>query len=426
MTFIQRIEQQSCGCDAQGLSKAQISIDEALDRIAAHTSVVAETETLSLGDAHGRILAEPILSSIKRPVFDNSAMDGYAVNTQALTGTGPWTLTVADRVVAGQSPDQILTGSEAARIFTGAPVPEGADAVIMQEEVKRVGSVIRICRRPAPGLNIRKAGSERQAGETVLAAGRCLRAPEIAASAAVDVNLVTVRRPVRIALLVTGDEVTQAGADRARAQISDVNTPMMKATLDRPSVTLIATEHGLDSREGLQKQLAEMARSVDLIITTGGISVGEEDHVKPAIEAFEGKIHFSGVALKPGKPVSFGQVGSALWLGLPGNPLSAFVAWHLFGDALLSTMSGAIQCAPARRHVVAGKAIRHKPGRCEMRLASIVGTDSLGRDVVTFEDASHSDRASQMPSADGLIYLPSDIDRLPEGALLEFQPFHLT
>jgi molybdopterin molybdotransferase len=165
-----------------------------------------------------------------------------------------------------------------------------------------------------------------------------------------------------------------------------------------------------------------MAACADLVITTGGISVGEEDHVKPALLALGGDIHFSGVALKPGKPVSFGCVRGASWLGLPGNPLSAFVTWQLFGTALVARLTGEAGQA-ARRHVVTGAAISRKAGRCELRPATCTGFDGHGREVVTFDAETHSAQVCALPDRDGLIFLRADCDALPAGALVEFQPF---
>jgi molybdopterin molybdotransferase len=202
-----------------------------------------------------------------------------------------------------------------------------------------------------------------------------------------------------------------------------VNTPMLRAALTRPDIELVAVETGLDSRDGLFLQIAELAEIADLLITTGGISVGEEDHVKPALIAMGADIIFSGVAIKPGKPVSFGQVRGAMWLGLPGNPLSAFITWHLFGEALVKRLTGEIGHGVARRHVVISQEITRKPGRCEFRPAQCTGFDPHGREVVSFEPETHSSRVAGLSMASGLIYLPADAAFLRAGALVEFQPF---
>jgi len=423
MTMHHTIAATGCGCDAQDVQAPLIGIDEALARIVAEVEPLGRSEAVTLDAALGRVLTKPVRARSMIPAFDSAAMDGYALATSALTGPGPWELPVVARVPAGRDAGGVLCAGQAARIFTGAPVPQGADAVIMQEDVIRDSDRIRLARRIPPGLNIRHAGSEMEERAIVLAGGQRMGVREIAASAAAGVGIVRVRRKVRAALLVTGDEVRKAGATREAAQIWDVNTPLLTASLAVAGVEIVATAHGADDRAGLARQMAEMASHVDLIITTGGISVGEEDHVKPAFEELGGETIFSGVAIKPGKPVSFGRLGMALWLGLPGNPLSAFVTWQVFGTALLRHLGGERSLPPARRHVVTAAAIHHKPGRCELRPASLDGFDALGREVVRFEAATHSARIGRLPHADGLIFLPADAGTLPKGALVEFQPF---
>lgn len=423
MTIVQPITSQGCGCDRRDTLRTLISIDEALALITDRTPAVAETEEIALGHALGRVLARPVRSVCMTPPFDNAAMDGYAVVTAALTGAGPWALEVTERVPAGQPASHPLSGLRAARVFTGAPVPAGSDAVIMQEDIERSGATIHINHRPAPGLNIRRAGSEMAAGATAVAQGQRLGPRQIAACAAAGAGNVLVRRRLRVALLVTGDEVRQTGGGRGESQIWDVNTPMLAAALTRPDIDLVAVEHGDDNPDGLFLQIADMARDADLVITTGGISVGEEDHVKPALLAMGAEILFSGVAIKPGKPVSFGRARGAAWLGLPGNPLSAFVTWQLFGTALLRRLTGETGDGTARRLVVAAQDIARKPGRCELRPAICTGVDPQGREVVTFEGESHASRVLGLAEADGLVFLPADSAFLPAGALLEFQPF---
>ncbi|MFX0544733.1 gephyrin-like molybdotransferase Glp [Roseovarius sp. S1116L3] len=423
MTIHKAILPTGCGCDGHDMRRPLISIDEALSRIAAHVAPVAGTEAVPLSGAAGRILAQPVRSHAMVPAFDNAAMDGYAVMQSALTGGGPWALQVVARVPAGQAATGNITGGSAARIFTGAPIPDGADAVVMQEEVTRDADVIHLQRRPVPGMNIRRAGSDMAAGATVLNHGARLGPREIAACAAAGASTVHVRQRLRVALLVTGDEVRSVGGARGAAQIWDVNTPMLSAALSAAHLDPVAITHGADSRAALARQLGDLAGQADLVITTGGISVGEEDHVKPALADLGSSTVFSGVAIKPGKPVSFGRIGSAFWLGLPGNPLSAFVTWQVFGAALIRGLTGETGHDASRRHVVTGAAIHRKPGRCELRPATLAGFDAQGRETVDFDDATHSGRVGLLPQADGLIFLPSEADHLPAGALVEFQPF---
>lgn len=411
----------ACGCDTRG--RAALSIDAALTRIAVHARPLEGSEPLPLTRATGRILAQPVLASAMVPPFDNAAMDGYALHAAALTGTGPWHLQVIDRVPAGRQAVGDLSAHTAARIFTGAPIPAGADAVVMQEDVVREGDRLTLRQRPAPGLNIRKAGSDMAAGSTVLEAGRRLGAREIAVCAAAGAGLVNVAPRLRVALLVTGDELRDPSGSRARAQIWDVNGPMLAALLKSPAVDLVSQAHAADNRAEVAGQLAGCAAEADLVITTGGLSVGEEDHVKPALTGLGAEILFSGVAIKPGKPVSFGRLGRTFWLGLPGNPLSAFVTWQVFGTTLVRRLTGRSDPPRMRRHVILSEPIRRTPGRCELRPAILDGFDAQGREVVRFEAATHSARVRTLPATDGLMFLPAEADYLPAGALVEFQPF---
>lgn len=423
MTIIQPISTPGCGCDAPEQVKPLVSLDAALAVVNSWVPRLQSDETLPLHRAAGRVLAEPVRAQGMAPAFDNAAMDGYAINCADLPGRGPWTLPVTGRVPAGAPIQRPLAARQAIRIFTGAPVPHGADAVIAQEDLLCETDKITIHSRPGTGLNIRRAGADMRQGQGILHAGAVLGPREIAACAAAGAAHVRVKRPLRVSLLVTGNEVRQAGSDRGEAQIWDINTPMITAALLGPQVDLVQVAEGGDDRDALQHAIAQMSGESDLVITTGGISVGEEDHVKPALQALGAEIGFSGVAMKPGKPVSFGRIGAAVWLGLPGNPLSAFVTWQVFGTAIIGAFLGMKSPGPARRHVILGKPLCRKPGRCELRPAQIVGFDEKGREVVDFADRVSSGHVAGLPGSDGLILLPTEAERLPEGALVEFQPF---
>lgn len=423
MTIIRRIETQGCGCDAPEQLTKLLSIDEALVRIAQHAMPVAGADSVPLRQALDRTLAEPVRAAAMSPPFDNAAMDGYAVDTAAFTGDGPWTFSVDSRVPAGAAFSASVGRAQVARIFTGAPVPAGADAVIRQEDACRTAGSVIFQERPTSGVNIRRAGGDMNPGDIIVEAGTRLGPREIAACAAAGAATVQVRRALSVGLLVTGNEVRAPGAARDEADIWDVNTPMLCAVMTSPRIDLVHIEQVPDQRDRLKRSLADLAGRVDLIVTTGGVSVGEEDHVKPALSALGAELHFSGAAIKPGKPISFGRVGSSYWIGLPGNPLAAFVTWQLFGKALVRNLTGQTGAGTLRRHVVTAEAIRRKPGRCELRPATLIGFDPRGREVAGFEDTTHSGRVGRLPVSDGLIFLPVECDHLPAGALVEFLPF---
>lgn len=423
MTIIEPISEPGCGCEAGPDNRSLVTIDEAFSRITKLVGPVPDTEEMPTGLSRGRVLARTVRAENAVPPFDNTAMDGYAVRTTDLRGPGPWLLPVQGRVAAGQAYLPPLEPDTAIQVFTGARLPNGADAVVMQEHVMRIGDSLRIDRPVQRHTHVRFAGEDMKAGQTIVREGRFLTARDIAASAAAGAERLCVRRPIRVALLVTGNEVTPPGAALGPSAIRDVNTPMLHAAIEAAGGVLSEIDAEADNRSGLRTQLSEMSRSVDLVVTTGGISVGEEDHVKPALGDLGAQIAFSGVAMKPGKPVSFGRIGRAHWLGLPGNPLSAFVTWTLFGSAILAALSGRTGWQPRRRMVVTGDPVRRKPGRCELRLARIEGMDGQGRKIVHFESAIHSGRVSTLALADGLIFLPAETETLPAGALVDFHPF---
>ncbi len=423
MTRFERIDRPGCGCEVSEGQGPSVTMDEALARIAAEAVAIDDHEVVPLRQARGRVLAAPVEARAMTPPFDAAAMDGYAVSTTAFSGSGPWTFDVTGRVPAGTSGTAHIARFEALRVLTGAPLPEGADAVVMQENTIRRGDSITVARRPEPGENIRRAGDDMARGALILEPGHLLGPRDIAAAAAAGHGAVTVRRPLRVALLVTGDETAMPGEARAAAQIWDVNSPMLAAALTRSAIDLVTVRRCSDHRATTARALAEAATSADLVVTTGGVSVGDEDHVKPAMRALGATMVFSGVAMKPGKPVSFGRIGSAFWLGLPGNPLSAWVCWTLFGTALVQALCGAVQASTTRRHVVTGRSIRRKTGRCEVRPAWLAGFDAMGREIVDFDPSVQSNRVAGLPRADGVILLPAEADWLPEGALVEFQPF---
>ncbi len=423
MTVLTRIEERGCGCGSADHPGDLISIDEAIARILQNARHVRETKEVTLAAASGRTLAEPVGAIAAAPPFDNAAMDGFALNTACLAGPGPWRLPVFTRIAAGQNPSEPLPVGVAGQIFTGARLPDGADAVVMQENVQRIENSIIVSHEVLTGAHVRRRGEDMAAGDVVVPAGRTLTGRDIAACAAAGRATVCVRRRLRVALVVTGDEVTSTGRALSSAGIWDVNTPMLSALIPAPGIELVEVLGVRDNRAALRQQLSALAGQVDLIVTTGGISVGEEDHVKPALNDLGLDMVFSGVAIKPGKPVSYGRLGQAHWLGLPGNPLSAFVTWQLFGTVLCQSIAGNTASSSGRRHVVLSQELCHSYGRCEVRLADISGFDSTGREVVRFDKATHSGRVARLPTADGVILIPAEVEVLPEGALVEFQPF---
>jgi molybdopterin molybdotransferase len=343
-----------------------LTLDEALARLAAGAAAarLAEVETVSTFNALGRVLAADVVSAIDVPPADNTSMDGYAV--RAADAVSPETvLPVVQRIAAGHVGDPLAAGT-AARIFTGAQVPPGADAVVMQElaEVVDAGipGAIRVREAPRPGQWIRRRGEDVRAGSTVLAAGTRLTPQALGLAATVGAaTLAVVRRP-RVALFSTGDELIMPGAvapqDLPPGAIYNSNRFTLRGLLQAAGCDVSDLGIVPDRLDATREALRAAAAGHDLILTSGGVSVGEEDHIRPALNA-EGRVELWQVAIKPGKPLAFGAVhraggGQALFVGLPGNPVSSFVTFLLAVRAVLNVLQGADPALPSALPMAAG------------------------------------------------------------------------
>lgn len=418
MTVFDKLESAACDCDRAGA--ALMSVRDASDAALAVISPVVATQVVPIGKALGRVLAAPVKAAADMPPFDNSGMDGYAFRHADLGASG--VLPVSGTSAAGD-PIVDLPPGAAMRIYTGAPVPRGADTVVMQEAVRRSGHTMRLTAPCTHGANIRKRGTDRAMGATILLPGVTLDARRIAICAGAGAGHVTVRRRPRVALVLTGDELTPTGEALRDGAIWDVNAPMLAALIHEAGADLIETRHVPDNRKALTTALAELAGRVDMIVTSGGVSVGDRDHMSGALHDMAAKTVVSGMAIKPGKPVTIAKSGRCTIVGLPGNPVSAFVTWHVLGRPMVARLSGLSGACVARRHVRAGHALRHKPGRCEYRPATIMGYDLDGHQVITCRDHMRSSELSPMAEADGMILIPADAEQVQAGDLLEFLPF---
>jgi molybdopterin molybdotransferase len=414
-------EPDPCGCDAPEGGRL-IPVDVALARGLALASPAPETETLPLAAALGRALARPAVSRTPLPPFDNSAMDGYALRTADLTGPGPWTLPVAGRIAAGDAAAPFRPRGAALRILTGAPVPADVDAVVMQEHVVRDGDAITLTRAPTPGLNIRRAGEDLPAGGEILPAGAEIGAREAAALAAIGLPAVAVRRRIRVAMFCTGSELRQPGEPLGPGQIWNSNRFALLGDLTAPWIDLTDLGAVPDDPAALTAALTDAARDADMVISTGGVSVGDEDHMPRLFREAGGDIHAMRIAMKPGKPLAVGRMGRAIYVGLPGNPVSAFVTWRVIGSRVLRRLGGFAREAPETRTVRSGFELTRRPGRCEFRPARVAGYDATGAQVVELLSPSFSARIALLASADGLALLPADADRIRRNDILRFMP----
>ncbi|WP_293627434.1 MULTISPECIES: gephyrin-like molybdotransferase Glp [unclassified Polynucleobacter] len=325
-----------------------LTAQQALDHLLSNAKAVGENETVAMQAALGRVLAESVNSLVDVPPLDNTSMDGYAVRT-ADTQTPGSTLKIAQRIPAGSVGTQLEPGT-AARIFTGAPVPPGADAVVMQEDCAiPEGSTdqVQVNIAPTSGQWIRRRGEDLTAGKTALSAGTFLRPQELGVAASAGLTHLNVKRKVRVAAFFTGDELSLPGEPLKPGGIYNSNRDTLLACIK--SLGCDATDFGIvpDSLEATKETLRKASKDHDLIITSGGVSVGEEDHIKPAVTA-EGRLDLWQIGIKPGKPLAFGAVrkstenkdGETWFIGLPGNPVSSFVTFLLFVRPFILKLQG--------------------------------------------------------------------------------------
>lgn len=407
--------QLSGNCFATGDS---LSLDEASTLIAARVPVVAGTEIVPLGEADGRIAAEDLVAATDLPPHDNSAVDGYALRHADL-GPGATVLDISGRVAAGDPAGLNLAAGNAIRIFTGAPMPAGADSVVMQEDVRREGDSIVLPPGLPHGANRRHAGEDAKAGDIVVRAGTTLHPQHLAIAAATGTHRIAVRRRLRVALFSTGSELVEAGETPQSGQIRDSNRPLLAALLRRAGAELRDLGILRDDAALVAARLRQAAAEADLVVTSGGVSAGEEDHVA-AVLAREGELAFWHLAIKPGRPVAMGLIDGTPVLGLPGNPVAAYVTCLFVVVPLLARLGGASPPKPVSLSLRAGFAHRKKAGRREfLRVSLREGPD--GTELVKFPGEG-SALLSSLTGSDGLAELPEDVTEVAPGTLLRFFP----
>ena len=388
-----------------------LPFEDALTRIIESApAMTSERVELSLGI--GRVLAEDLMARAPLPGFDYSAMDGYAVARGSFTGAGPWSLTVRGESRAGALASPLLADT-ACRIFTGAPIPEGADAVVMQEEVTRDGERSGFAATPALGAHIRRRGEDLQEGAAALPKGTRLTPFQIGLAAAVDRSELLVARRPRVTILCTGEELRSPGSPPAPGTIPDSNGPSLAAMVAAAGgLPALAPRIG-DTMQATEDGLRAALRGCDLLLTVGGVSVGEHDLVRAALARVGAELEFWKVQIRPGKPLAFGRQGQTLILGLPGNPASAQITFALFGMPLLRAMQGDRQPIPTRGRARLQAALRHNPGRTGFYRARLQG------DLAITATNQASGSAASLAHADALLVVPPDSTGLAAGDSVE-------
>jgi molybdopterin molybdotransferase len=382
------------------------------------TAVPLAPERASLADSAGRTLAEDVRASRPLPSFDASAMDGYAVRVADLGGGGPWRLPLRGESRAGRVAEALAPGA-ACRIFTGAIVPEGADAVIMQEQVTRAGDEVVFDRMPSPGQHIRRRGEDIAAGSVAIPRGSRVSAGAIALAAMFDRTEIVVARRPRVTILCTGDELRPAGSPEDPATIPESNSLALQALARRAAADVRIAPIVRDEPEETALAIERALEGSDVLVTVGGVSVGDHDVVRQALDRAGVALDFWRVAIKPGKPLAVGRRGqSQIVLGLPGNPASALVTFALFGMPLLRSLQGDARPLPTTLRGVLAKARKRPVDRLELVRATLERDgDAL---VVAPHDNQSSGAATSLAASDGLAFLAPGQGALEAGAAVDF------
>ena len=396
--------------------KPMLSVAEALALMAAAARPVIDVELVDTMHANGRVLAAAQTSSLNVPERDNTQMDGYAVRALDCA-SGAASLPVSQRIAAGHVGQPLQPGT-AARIFTGALIPDGADCVVMQEQCTLNDGVVTIDHLPQAGEWVRRQGEDIRAGSVILEAGRRLRSQEMGLAASVGLARLPVLRKLRVALFSTGDELAMPGQPLPPGAVYNSNRFTLRGLLENLGCEIHDLGIVPDTLEATRAVLRQAAQGGDLIITSGGVSVGEEDHIKPAVEA-EGRLTMWQIAVKPGKPLAFGEVEQAFFVGLPGNPVSSFVTFLLFVRPFILRLQGVTGSVAPRSYRLAAAFERAKADRRNEFLRAKINDDG---ELELFANQSSGVLTSTV-WGDGLIDCPPGLS-IARGDLLRFIPFN--
>lgn len=414
-------------CEEQILA-AWLTLDEALHQVLSHVVSINETQILSIDEAFGHVLAESLYSPLDVPPWNNSAMDGYALNLENEHAEN-LTLTITQTIKAGELSELTLNGKECARIMTGAPIPPGANTVVMQENVERTGSKIQISGRITRGDNIRPKAGDIAKNQRLFEKGHRLRAQDLMLLSSVGIHKMCVFRAPKVAIVATGDELVAVTDTPDEKQIYESHRVGLRAKLK--ALHCEVTDAGIlkDDQATITQTFASLAASHDLVISSGGVSVGDADWVKPALQRL-GDLHLWKIAIKPGKPFAFGQFGACLFCGLPGNPVSAFVTFEQLVVPLLHKLAGessnnefVIQ-KPLNVKATLTTSIKRRAGRVEFARGRFIQNEA-GELSVSLLPKQSSSVMTSLTHANCYIVIPAESEGLSENTVVTIQPFSL-
>ncbi len=400
---------------------ASLPADVALRMIINALQPVTETEQVKIRDALGCILAEKIVSPINVPSGTNSAMDGYAIHGTDIPAAGTRELKLVGTSFAGKPCAAPVNTGECVRIMTGAIMPEGTDTVLMQEHVQRKDHSIMIDNSTKPGANVRKAGEDIATGDTILGTGTELTPADIGLIASLGIAEVSVTRRLRVAFFSTGDELRSIGEPLENGQIYDSNRYTLHGMLSRLGVQIIDMGVIRDNQAKLEAGFAKAAEKADVLITSGGVSVGEADYVKEILQKV-GSVNFWKVAMKPGRPLAFGKIKNTWFFGLPGNPVSVMVTFYQFVQPALRHLMGAHEIETLTYKVLCKSKLKKRPGRIEYQ-RGILSRDESGQLTVRKTGEQGSGILRSMAQANCFIILPMESGNVEPGTMVDIQPF---
>lgn len=398
-----------------------LSVDEARARIAESINASDQTQKLALTELLDRVLAEDITSPIDIPPYTNSAMDGYAIHGNDLPSTGEKSFPISGNVFAGKPLDDTIEKNHCARIMTGGKMPEGTDTVVMQEHVRTNGDSIVIGSGHKAGQNVRHAGEEIKRNQQILSRGKRISSADIGLLASLGIDHALARPLLNIAIFSTGDELAPLGTTLRAGQIYDSNRYTLIAMLNRFGANII--DYGVirDRREDVEQAFKDATRKADVLITTGGVSVGEADFVKDTLEKL-GQVNFWKIAMKPGRPLAYGKVDNCYFFGLPGNPVSTMVTFYQFVIPALKKLQGENLSDNLTLKLRCTTAMKKNPGRVEFQ-RGIMEYDEKGEMTVRTTGGQGSHMLSSMSKANCFIILPMESHGVVEGDIVNVQPF---